>query len=87
MYRFNFTNEGNKSLSNLPFEIISRIKTKIIWLAENASIIPHLKLKGDEFKNMYKLRIGDYRIIYELDNPNKLITIIKVGHRKNIYKI
>ena len=87
MHKINFSKDGSTSLSKLPIKIISQIKNKIIWLSENAEEIPHIMLKGSEFKNIFKIRTGDYRILYELDNINKIITIIKVGHRKDIYKV
>ncbi len=87
MYKINFTKDGNISLSKLPIKIISQIKNKIIWLSENVERISHLMLKGNQFENIFKLRTGDYRILYELDKRNKIVTIIKIGHRKDIYKI
>lgn len=68
MYKVNFTKTGSTSLSKLPVKIVYQIKNKISWLSENAEIISHLMLKGEEFRNMFKIRAGNYRIIYELDN-------------------
>jgi mRNA interferase RelE/StbE len=86
MYNIRFSEKFTDSLINLPTALISKVKNKTNWLSANAEILNHQMLKGDEFKNIFKLRIGDYRILYDLDRANKTITFIKIGHRKDIYK-
>ena len=63
------------------------VQERIISLLERIRIRPEIfvtKIVGDPG---YKLRVGDYRIIMDIDKNNLLILIIKVGHRKNIYNI
>lgn len=86
MYNIRFSEKFTDSLINLPTALISKVKNKTNWLSANAEILNHQMLKGDEFKNIFKLRIGDYRFLYDLDRANKTITFIKIGHRKDIYK-
>jgi mRNA interferase RelE/StbE len=40
-------------------------------------------LKGEE---AYRIRVGDYRIIYEIEDARIIVTVVSVGHRKDIYK-
>ena len=87
MYKIKFSERFTDNLINLPIKLISKVKNKTIWLSANAEVLNHQMLKGDEFKNIFKLRIGDYRILYDLDRANKTITFIKIGHRKDIYKL
>lgn len=87
MYKIKFSERFTDNLINLPIKLISKVKNKTIWLSANAKVLNHQMLKGDEFKNIFKLRIGDYRILYDLDRANKTITFIKIGHRKDIYKL
>jgi len=87
MYKVKFTKDGIYTLSKLPKNVISQIKEKILWLSINTEEISHIMLKGNEFKNIFKLRTSDYRILYDLDKKNKTITIIRIGHRKDIYKL
>ena len=61
-----------------------RIFNKIEWLSLNFEQITPLSLTG-QWSGFYKLRVGDYRVIYELDAENQLIIIIRVGHRREIY--
>lgn len=62
------------------------VQKRIIAATERIRIRPESyisKLVGDPG---YKYRVGDYRIILDLDNENLYILVIKVGHRKNIYE-
>ena len=63
------------------------LQERIISALERIRIRPEsfiTKLVGDPG---YKLRVGDYRIIMDIDKNNLIILVIKVGHRKNIYNI
>ena len=82
MYEIIFSNKAKKQLLKLE----KNIQKKIIIVLERIRIRPEAyitKLVGDPG---YKLRVGDYRIIMDIDNNNLLILVIKVGHRKEIYK-
>ena len=59
------------------------IANKLRNLESEDVLIEEIKLKG--FKNMFRVRVGDYRVVYE--KSKKEITVIKVGHRKDVYKI
>ena len=73
-------------MSKLPKKVAQRILKKLKWLASNFdSIIPE-PLKG-QFEGMYKLRIGDYRVMYTFDNEEKKLIIVHlVKHRREVYK-
>ncbi len=80
MYEIIFSQKAKKQL----FKLERVIQEKIIIALERIRIRPQdylTKLIGDPG---YKLRVGDYRIIMDLDNTNLLILVIKIGHRKNI---
>ena len=82
MYEIIFSQKAKKQL----FKLKKNIQERIITALERIRIRPEAyitKLVGDPG---YKLRVGDYRLIMDIDNNNLLILIIKVGHRKNIYK-
>ncbi|MBN1900625.1 type II toxin-antitoxin system RelE/ParE family toxin [Candidatus Sumerlaeota bacterium] len=85
MYNINFTPQGFKSLESLDREIAQRILDKLKWFIEHIDEIRGMPLSG-EFTGLYKLRMGDWRIIYSIDHKERLITIHKTGHRKDIYK-
>jgi len=82
LYEIIFSQKAKKQL----FKLEKNIQGRIIAALERIRIRPEdyiTKLVGDPG---YKLRGGDYRLIMDLDNNNLLILVIKVGHRKNIYK-
>jgi len=85
MYHIHILDTASEELSKLPKPIAQRAIKRIRWLAENFhSIIPE-SLKGD-LSGFYKLRAGDYRILYEILLEEKIIVIHTIGHRKDIYQ-
>ncbi len=62
-----------------------RILRKIRWLAENFDQITPQPLTGD-LAGFFKLRVGDYRVLYDFNLEEKIITIVQVGHRSEIYE-
>jgi len=73
-----------KSIKRLPLKDLRRIRKKIDSLAENLPEPSTTKMKGNN--NFHKIRSGDYRIIYEIHNDRLVILVVKIGHRKDIYK-
>lgn len=82
MYEIIFSNKAKKQL----FKLEKSIQRRVIAALERIRIRPEsyiTKLVGDPG---CKLRVGDYRVIMDIDNNNLHILVIKVGHRKEIYK-
>jgi len=73
-----------KSLKRLSQKDLRRIKKRIGDLAENLPDPASTKMKGSD--SFHKVRSGDYRIIYEIQNDRLVILIVKIGHRKDVYK-
>lgn len=73
-----------KQLTKLASDISIKVITKISQLAENPRPTGVKKLKG--FENEYRVRIGDYRIRYEIDEKQKNIIILSCRHRRNVYQ-
>jgi mRNA interferase RelE/StbE len=67
----------------LPPEVRARIETKIDEMGLRLKTFPHHRLKGDE---RYRLRVGDYRIIYTFDAKRNIVHLLGVGHRREIYR-
>jgi mRNA interferase RelE/StbE len=84
MYRLELTKGAIKQLNRLPSNIKERIDVRILDLAIEPRPNGVKKIKGDE--NSYRIRVGDYRIIYEIYDDILLITVVRVGHRSKIYK-
>ena len=73
-----------KSMKRLPKREQRRIKKKIDDLAENLPDPATTKMKGNNI--FHRIRAGDYRIVYEIHEDRLVILVVKVGHRKDVYK-
>jgi len=73
-----------KQLDDLPDDVFKRAIEKLDELKDNPR--PHgcIKLRG--FKNEYRIRIGDYRIRYEINDQEKIVVVLHCKHRRDIYK-
>jgi len=85
-YTVQYDAQAVAELKKLPPKLGKRIIKKINWLAENFEQVNLFPLSGN-LSGFHKLRVGDYRVIYSLDQNSKTIIIEKVGHRREIYKI
>lgn len=72
-----------KELENIPKKDNARIVDRIRSLAENPRPSGAEKLTG---LNRYRVRQGDYRILYEICDKEVVIMVVKIGHRKEVYK-
>ena len=70
-------------LRKIDKQFIPRILNAVESLAENPFPIQSRKMKGSE--SSYRLRVGDYRVIYQVDTENKVVTIFYARHRKEAY--
>ena len=83
-YRIEVKRSAAKALKKIPKPDQKRISEKIDNLAENLPNPDTTKMKGNN--PFHKIRIGDYRIVYEIQDNVLLLLIIKIGHRKDIYR-
>lgn len=86
MYKIELRPEALNDLKKTDKSVAQRIINKIKWLSEHFDNVNHLQLKGMEWKNKFKLRMGDYRIIYSFNYERKIISIHLIGHRSRIYE-
>ncbi|NEP41525.1 MAG: type II toxin-antitoxin system RelE/ParE family toxin [Okeania sp. SIO2H7] len=82
-YLIVFASGAEKQLASLPVEIRNRIYPKIDSLANNPRPPGCVKLKGE--KNGWRIRVGEYRVIYSIDDNTQTVDVTKVGHRRDIY--
>ncbi len=82
VYRITLKKRAIKSLQEINEPYYSNIKKAIYNLTTNPRPVGYKKLKG---RNSYRIRVADYRIIYEVFDTVLLIDVISIGHRKDIY--
>jgi len=83
-YRIEFKGSAAKALKRIPKRDQIRVRDKIDSLSENLPDRMTTKMKGDN--PFHRVRVGDYRIIYEIQDEILLILLLKIGHRKDIYR-
>jgi mRNA interferase RelE/StbE len=83
LYSLRIKRSAEKELRRIPKTDLRRIVRKIDSLATDPRPASCEKLFGD---NVYRIRQGDYRILYTVDDDERVVEIIKVGHRREVYR-
>jgi mRNA interferase RelE/StbE len=74
---------AEKELRKIPSPFIGQILARIGALAETPRPFGVKLMKGEE--RFFRLRQGDYRIIYDIDDKARVVTVVKIGHRREVY--
>ena len=82
-YKVNFAKSVKKDFKKTPKLEVAKILDAIDELAKNPRSSKSKKLKGEK---LYRLRVGNYRVIYDIQDNVMLIFVIKLGHRSDIYR-
>ena len=83
-YRIEWKPSALKELRKLPNDAIVRIVLAVERLKENP--LPHGSQKLSGGHSSYRIRTGDYRVIYTVSDALLVVEIVKIGHRKDVYK-
>lgn len=81
-YTVVITQSVQKYLKKLPNKVADKLESEMINLEINPQPFGYIKLKG---KSAYRIRVGNYRIIYEIEDRILKVTVIDAGNRKEIY--
>jgi mRNA interferase RelE/StbE len=84
MYQLLLEKHAEKDLKDLPRDLVNIIIKRILSLKENPWPTGVRKIVGS--KNDWRIRVRDYRIIYEIDDKSKVIKVFRVKHRKEVYR-
>ncbi|MEW6126657.1 MAG: type II toxin-antitoxin system RelE/ParE family toxin [Acidobacteriota bacterium] len=84
VYKIEFSRKAERDFKNLEKSVQTRLKPKIDSLAKNPRPSGVKKLEGEE--DLYRVRVGDYRIIYQIQDDKLIVLVVKIGDRKEIYK-
>lgn len=85
MYKIAFTKGAAKSLQKMPRDMASLIREKLAQLASNP-FAPHLNAIKLQGRPGYRLRVGDWRVIYEIRNEELIILVLKIAPRGEVYR-
>jgi len=82
-FKISILRRAQKQLAKIPANDYKKIKQAILDLAQDPRPTGAKKLKG---RQGWRIRQGDYRIIYEIQNDQLIIIVLDIGHRKDIYR-
>ena len=83
--RIILTPEAQQDIRRLDPSLQTRILDKLAWMGQNDRFLRHQSLQGQEWQGCFKYRVGDYRIIYTMNQSAEELTVLKVGHRRGVY--
>jgi mRNA interferase RelE/StbE len=83
-YTVEFTASAAREFRALDRQAQRRISTKLTELAEDPLPPAVRKLQGEE--NHWRIRVGDYRVIYRIEQRRIVIVIVRIGHRREVYR-
>jgi mRNA interferase RelE/StbE len=83
-YQLTFARSARKELETFPASMVARVFPRIEALADNPRPVGSRKLQGE--KNLWRIRVGEYRVIYSIDDRRRLVDITAVRHRSEAYR-
>ena len=84
LYEVQFKASAAKEFRKLTLDVRGRVQKAIDGLKTDPRPAGMKKLAGET--NLYRIRVGDYRIIYEIDDSSQLIVVTRVRHRRDVYQ-
>jgi mRNA interferase RelE/StbE len=85
VYQVRFLDHAATELAALDRAAAQRIVTRLRWLAAHVTELPLEPLAGD-LTGLYKLRVGAYRVIYEVLHAERIVLVHAIGHRREVYR-
>ena len=82
-YTIAILRRAQRELQRLPHEDYERVRDAIRALAQNPRPTGCLALRG---RAGWRIRIGNYRVVYEINDVQHVVTILHVGHRRDVYR-
>ncbi len=83
-YKVFFRPSADRALKKLPQDVQRRIVGEVAILAHDPRPAGVVKLAGDE--NLWRIRVGNYRVVYEIHGHRLIVLVLRVAHRKDAYR-
>jgi len=81
-YQVSLTNEARKELLALPPEL----RERVVGALDSLSLDPFSHVKRLQGSQLFSYRVGEYRVIFTVRRSRMLILVIRIGHRRNVYR-
>lgn len=88
-YRIELTPAAEKTLAKVAKSnrtLLKRLDHTLLALAENPVPVGNKQLAGED-PPLYRVRVGDYRILYQIEDNVLVVLVVHVGHRKDVYRL
>lgn len=85
-YKVEYTSKAKKDLKKLPVDIAQNIILSINSIKDDDPYSFVKKIKGTKRHSLYSYRVGEYRVILDIEEDRMLIIVIEAGHRSKIYR-
>ena len=83
-YRLSFKGSAEKEFGHLPAEVLQRVAAAVDALKANPRPVGVESLAGP-LRGLLRIRVGDYRVVYQVNDEARLITVTRIGHRSKVY--
>jgi mRNA interferase RelE/StbE len=83
-YRIELTSAASRSLRSLPRTIVRKLDAKILGLAKNPR--PHDAKQLRDRDGLLRVRVGDYRVLYRVEDQCLVVLVVRIGHRREVYR-
>jgi mRNA interferase RelE/StbE len=83
-YRLALTSSAEKELKKLSAQLVARTVPRLESLASEPRPFSSKKLKGGD--NEWRIRVGDYRVVYTIDDAKSLVEVTRIRHRSEVYE-
>lgn len=83
-YALTIARSASRDLESLPADVVARVDRKILALKIDPRPPGVKKLKGEA--DLWRVRIGDYRVIYSIDDRRRVVDIVRIRHRSKAYE-
>jgi len=83
-YAIEFRPSARRDFVRLPKDVIERIDGALLALRPNPRPAGSTKMAG--YQNRYRIRVGDYRIVYEIHDKLLVVLVVRIGHRRDVYR-
>lgn len=83
-YTLELTRSAEKELDGLPKKTLAKVAEQLDELEENPRPVGYIQLKGGD--KLFRVRVGDYRIIYTIDDEEKIVDVRAIANRKDAYR-
>ncbi len=84
LYAVILADSARRELERLPAQTVQRILHAVTELRDNSRPLGSKKIVGSE--STYRIRVGQYRVIYEVDDHQRIVLVTRIRHRKDAYR-